>query len=92
MKRSKVSTETLEGLRTRHRMNQAEFAIYLGCTQSAVNLWLSGRRSVPQSTARIVEIMRMLETLAPDIHQQFVHQAKLRHEINKRVKPRKPTY
>ncbi|MHB1956104.1 MAG: helix-turn-helix domain-containing protein [Sulfobacillus sp.] len=65
-------TEQIDGLIQRHQMSDAQAAEYLGVPISTIRNWRYGRREPSASAKRLVEILLMLETLAPGIHDSLV--------------------
>lgn len=56
----------------RHGISDTRLADILGVTYSAVYAWKTGARAPSTSAHRIVTLLSLLETLAPDIHTYMV--------------------
>lgn len=54
----------IKRFRTEKKLNQAQFAKYLGCSQGLVSAMESGRRAVSKDTARLM-------SSDPEIGQQY---------------------
>ena len=51
-----------------HHLSQAMMARYLGVPKSTLIKWLHGERAPGASTDRLIELLALLETIAPGIH------------------------
>lgn len=79
--------EQLERMVKRYNFSHTELALHLGVSRAAVSHWLSGTREVPDSIKRMLEILGMIEALAPSMHWQLVLQSKYRAEVERSVRP-----
>ena len=52
----------------RHKITDNKLCDLLGVTRSALYAWKTGARAPSTSAHRIVTLLSLLETLAPDIH------------------------
>jgi transcriptional regulator with XRE-family HTH domain len=60
--------DNLKALQARHAWTIDQLAEYLGVHPAALSNWLHGRRAAPDSIARLVYVLSVVETLAPEIH------------------------
>lgn len=49
-----------------------QMAVYLGVELPTYRNWEKNRRGVPDTVARLVYVLSLVETLAPDIHRQLL--------------------
>lgn len=56
----------------RHNMDQHAMARYLGVPLSTLRKWLYGERTPGGATIRLLEVLAMLETLAPTLHDSLI--------------------
>ena len=56
----------------RHSITDDRLCDILGVTRSALYAWKTGARAPSTSAHRIVTLLSLLETLAPDIHSYIV--------------------
>ena len=49
---------------------------YLGVPVYTLRKWLSGEREPSAATHRLIEVLGMLEALAPELHQSLLHRGK----------------
>lgn len=49
-------------------MNQAQIGAYLGVQQNSISNWLSGTRKPVAVVSRLLDVLGMLEAMAPGLH------------------------
>lgn len=62
----------IEALMKRRGMNQAAMARYLGVPQGTIGNWLGGTRVPNKCVVRLLDVLGMIEVLAPAIHEEFL--------------------
>lgn len=62
----------IEALMKRRGMNQAAMSRYLGVPQGTIGNWLGGTRKPSRSVGRLLDVLGMVEVLAPAIHDQLL--------------------
>lgn len=62
----------IEALMKRRGMNQAAMAKYLGVPQGTIGNWLGGTRKPNAVVVRLLDVLGMVEVLAPGIHDEFL--------------------
>ena len=60
--------DRLKALQARLGLSQAGLAAYLGVPAPTVRNWLDGLRSPPALLDRLLHVLAVVETLAPDVH------------------------
>lgn len=60
--------ETIKALRARHNLSELATAEYLGVTVHALRKWANGTRAPESSALRLIEVLAMVEALAPGLH------------------------
>lgn len=68
---SKTTDPTVERVRAlmeRHGWNQGQTAAYLGVPQGTFGNWLQGTRKPSQSVVRLLDVLGIVENLAPWLH------------------------
>lgn len=63
-----VTPDTFKALEARLSLSQQSAADYLGVTIHAYRKWRNGSRAPESSAVRLLEVLGMVETLAPDLH------------------------
>ena len=63
-----VTPDTLKALEARLSLSQQSAADYLGVTIHAYRKWRNGTRAPESSAVRLIEVLGMVEALAPDLH------------------------
>ena len=58
----------LKTFRLACQFEQEQMAEYLGTTVVSIANWENGRRAMPATAVRLLQVLSMLMTLAPDIH------------------------
>jgi DNA-binding transcriptional regulator YiaG len=66
------TVERIRALMARRNMSQMDMARYLGVPQGTIGNWLGGTRTPNASVARLVEVLGMIEVLAPSIHEHLL--------------------
>jgi DNA-binding transcriptional regulator YiaG len=56
----------------RHELTPEEMAIYLGVPVHTLLKWLNGTRTPTASAVRLVEVLGIIETMAPMIHDHLL--------------------
>jgi hypothetical protein len=74
---------------TVNRLNLDEFqaAQYFAVPVFTVRKWLTGEREPGAAVARLLEVMGLLEALAPDLHQSFLPRLTVRPARGRPAKP-----
>lgn len=62
------TTARIVALMERHHWTQAQVAAYLGTPAGTLGNWLQGTRKPPLSMVRLLDVLGIIETLAPPIH------------------------
>ena len=65
-------SEQLERMLTRLTLNEEQCAEYLGVSIHTFKKWLTGQRKPNASAIRLVEVLQTIETLAPDLNNNFL--------------------
>ena len=65
-------TNPFTAARKRLAISREQFAEYLGVHLSTANQWEAGRRSPPAVALRLLELLAMIETMAPDLHRHLI--------------------
>jgi hypothetical protein len=56
----------------RLNLDEGQAAAYFGVPVYTVRKWLTGEREPGAAVARLIEVMGLLEALAPNLHQTFL--------------------
>ena len=64
--------DRIKALRTRLSLSVDQCADMLNVSTHAVIKWENGTRAVSPATIRLIDILEMLEVMAPDMHAQFM--------------------
>lgn len=56
----------------RHQMSQPVMARYLGVPLNTLTNWLRGDRMPGAGSMRLIEVLGMIEVLAPEIHSRLI--------------------
>jgi DNA-binding transcriptional regulator YiaG len=64
--------DQLKALQARLGLSQSGLAQYLGVPLPTVRNWLDGLRSPPALLDRLLHVLAVVETLAPDVHGHLV--------------------
>jgi DNA-binding transcriptional regulator YiaG len=62
------SPADLESLRARLGLSVPGLAAYLGAPDPTLRKWMNGTRTPPAAVARLVEVLGLVEALAPAVH------------------------
>jgi len=68
----KTPINRIKELRTRLSLSVDQCADMLNVSSHAVIKWENGTRTVSPATIRLIDILEMLEVMAPDMHAQFM--------------------
>ena len=68
----KTPDNRIIALRTRLSLSVDQCADMLNVSSYAVIKWENGTRTVSPATIRLIDILEMLEVMAPDMHAQFM--------------------
>jgi predicted transcriptional regulator len=60
--------ETLKSIKARLNLSDNGLADYLGVTVHAVRKWCAGTRAPESSALRLIDVLALVETMAPDLH------------------------
>lgn len=63
----------IEAVMARRGMSQADMARYLDVPQGTIGNWLTYKRKPSRSVARLLDVLGMVEMLAPTIHAQLLN-------------------
>jgi DNA-binding transcriptional regulator YiaG len=66
------TTERIRAVMARRGMSQAAMSRYLGVPQGTIGNWLAGTRAPSRSVGRLLDVLGMVEALAPAIHDHLV--------------------
>lgn len=66
------TVERIKAIMERRGMTQAAMARYLGVPQGTMGNWLAGTRAPNKSVARLLDVLGMVEVMAPAIHEEFL--------------------
>jgi len=66
------SPSILHDILHRHGMTHQQLADYLYTPRATVRKWLDGSRQPSIAAIRLIEIMGIIESDAPDLHKQFL--------------------
>jgi hypothetical protein len=64
--------ETLKSIKARLNLSDAGLADYLGVTVHAVRKWCAGTRAPESSALRLIDVLAIVETMAPGVHAVLV--------------------
>jgi hypothetical protein len=73
-------------------LSEAQAAQYFAVPVFTVRKWLTGEREPGAAVARLLEVMGLLEALAPNIHQSFLVNLAPRPVRGRRVTPKPPEH
>lgn len=62
----------IEATMKRRGMSQADMGRYLGVPQGTIGNWLQGTRKPNQAVSRLLDVLGMIEMLAPAIHEHLL--------------------
>jgi len=71
------TVDTIRAIQSRHDLSQAVLCRYLGVPQGTLGNWLapegaSYAKEPSRAVARLVEVLALVETLAPELHDAIV--------------------
>ena len=67
-----ATPETLKSIKARLNLSDNGLADYLGVTVHAVRKWCAGTRAPESSALRLIDVLALVETMAPDVHAVLV--------------------
>ena len=70
------TVDKIKALMTRHDMTQEQAARYLGVPVHTLIKWTNGTRNPNKSVERLIEVLGVVEALAPAINDNLVKEAK----------------
>lgn len=73
-------------------LSEVQAAQYFAVPVYTVRKWLTGEREPGAAVARLLEVMGLLEALAPNIHQSFLVNLAPRPVRGRRVTPKPPEH
>ena len=76
----------------RLNLDEAQAAQYFAVPVYTVRKWLTGEREPGAAVARLLEVMGLLEALAPNLHQTFLVNLAPRPVRGRRVTPKPPEH
>lgn len=62
----------LAAIQTRHNLDKQGLALYLGVPVTTVHNWLIGSREPSASTVRLLDVLALLETFNPELHDTLI--------------------
>lgn len=65
-------SERITALQTKYSMNDAQVAEYLGVPVHTLRNWRTGKRVPAAVVYKLLDVLGILETLAPAVHEYFV--------------------
>ena len=68
--------ERLKGIMRRQGLSKTGLADYLGVPDQTVFKWITGERQPSAAVIRLIDVLEMIEMLAPDIHNSIVGSVK----------------
>jgi hypothetical protein len=68
-------------------LDEGQAAAYFGVPVFTVRKWLTGEREPGAAVARLLEVMGLLEALAPNLHQTFLVNLTVRPTRGRRATP-----
>jgi hypothetical protein len=71
----------------RLNLDETQAAAYFGVPVYTVRKWLTGEREPGAAVARLLEVMGLLEALAPNLHQTFLVNLTVRPTRGRRATP-----
>jgi hypothetical protein len=71
----------------RLNLDEGQAAAYFGVPVFTVRKWLTGEREPGAAVARLLEVMGLLEALAPNLHQTFLVNLTVRPTRGRRATP-----
>jgi hypothetical protein len=71
----------------RLNLDEGQAAAYFGVPVYTVRKWLTGEREPGAAVARLLEVMGLLEALAPNLHQTFLVNLTIRPTRGRRAAP-----
>jgi hypothetical protein len=71
----------------RLNLDEGQAAAYFGVPVFTVRKWLTGEREPGAAVARLLEVMGLLEALAPNLHQTFLVNLTVRPTRGRPAKP-----
>lgn len=76
VERSTGFAERIKTTIDRLKLTDNQAADYFGVPVFTLRKWLTGEREPGAATYRLVEVLGMLEALAPELHQSLLHRGK----------------
>ena len=67
-----MNTNRFSETRLRLGISREQFSELLGVSMSTANQWESGRREPPAVAFRMLDILQMIEIMAPAVHQSLI--------------------
>lgn len=67
------TVERIRALMARRGMTQMDAARYLGVPQGTIGNWLGGTRTPNQVVSRLLDVLGVIEVMAPAIHDQLLN-------------------
>lgn len=69
-------TNPIQILKTRLGLSDVALAAYLGVPRTTAINWSNGKRKPPAVAHRLIEVLRVIEVMAPDVHGHLLPQSK----------------
>lgn len=70
------TVEKIKALMARHNLTQEQAAKYLGVPTPTLIKWTNGTRNPNKSVERLIEVLGVVEALAPGINEGLLEEAK----------------
>lgn len=79
------AVERIKAIMERRGWTTQQTAYYLGVPQGTFGNWMNGSRSPSKSVTRLLDVLAVMEALAPGIHERFLPDRKRVDEQTDRV-------
>ena len=66
----------IQTLKTRLNLSDVALAAYLGVPRTTAINWANGKRKPPAVALKLIEVLRVIEVMAPDVHAHLLPQPK----------------
>jgi transcriptional regulator with XRE-family HTH domain len=71
-----MTSNELKALQAHLGLSESAFCAYLGTPVGTLRKWLAGTRKPDASTRRLFAVLQMVETMAPDLHDNLISEAR----------------
>ena len=69
------ATEQINTTIARHGMTDKQACVYLGVPRMTLRNWRTGARKPPTVVMRLIEVLGLIEAMAPEIHAALIPDA-----------------